>query len=146
MDPIQIKSFQELSLEELYSLLKLRIDIFVVEQNCPYPELDNEDQNSIHFFYKEAREIIAYLRVIPKKAGNIRIGRVVTDKGYRGKKLSSQLMEEAMKYISENHPSKTITLSAQEHLQHFYAQFGFKSVSEMYLEDGIPHVDMEFEE
>lgn len=145
MHPIIIKSFQELTLEELYSLLKLRIDIFVVEQNCPYPELDNEDQKSIHLFYKEEGEIIAYVRVIPNQAGNMRIGRVVTDKDYRGKKLSSQLMEEAMKYISENHPFKNITLSAQEHLQHFYAQFGFKPVTEMYLEDGIPHVDMEYQ-
>ena len=144
MSPVIIRTFQELSLEELYSLLKLRVDIFVVEQNCPYPELDNEDQHSIHLFYEEAEKVIAYVRVIPNQAGNIRIGRVVTDQDYRGKKLSSQLMEGAMKYIDENHTSKNITLSAQEHLQHFYAQFGFKPVSEMYLEDGIPHVDMEY--
>ena len=146
MNSIIIKTFQKLTLSELYSILKLRVDIFVVEQNCPYPELDNEDQKSIHFFYKEDEKIIAYVRVIPNLAGNVRIGRVVTDKDFRGKNLSSQLMEEAMKYIHENYAAKNITLSAQEHLQHFYANFGFKPVSEMYLEDGIPHVDMEFEE
>ncbi len=144
MSPIEIKTFQELSKEELYSILKLRVNIFVVEQNCPYPELDDEDQNAIHFFYKEENQVITYVRVIPNLAGNIRIGRVGTHKEFRGKKLSSNLMEEAMKYIKENHSSKGITLSAQEHLQQFYAKFGFSPVSDMYLEDGIPHVDMEF--
>ncbi len=144
MNSINIKSFHELALEELYGILKLRVDIFVVEQNCPYPELDNEDQKSIHIFYKEEEEVIAYVRVIPNQAGNIRIGRVVTDKTFRGQRLSSKLMVAAMEFINEKHSSKRITLSAQEHLQQFYSKFGFVPVSEMYLEDGIPHVDMEY--
>lgn len=144
MSPIQLRTFQELTLEELYSILKLRVDIFVVEQNCPYPELDDADQKSIHLFYKEGGKIIAYVRVMPNQAGNIRIGRVVTHIEFRGKKLSSQLMEAAMDYIISNQSSTGITLSAQEHLQHFYAKFGFVPVSDMYLEDGIPHVDMEY--
>lgn len=144
MSPIQIKTFKELTREQLYSILKLRVNIFVVEQNCPYPELDDEDQKSVHFFYEEGENVIAYIRVIPTQAGNIRVGRVVTHKDFRGKRLSSNLMKEAMTFIHENHSSKIITLSAQEHLQHFYVQFGFSPVSDMYLEDGIPHVDMEF--
>lgn len=146
MGPIQIKIFQELTREQLYSILKLRVEIFVVEQNCPYPELDDEDQKSIHFFYEEGEIIIAYLRIIPTQADNIRIGRVVTHKDFRGQSLSSKLMETAMEFIKENHSNKKIMLSAQEYLQAFYARFGFEPVSNMYLEDGIPHVDMEFKE
>ena len=74
MSPIQIKTFKELTREQLYSILKLRVNIFVVEQNCPYPELDDEDQKSVHFFYEEGENVIAYIRVIPTQAGNVRVG------------------------------------------------------------------------
>ncbi len=144
MNSIKIKPFNQLSLTELYAILKLRVDIFVVEQNCPYPELDGEDEKALHLFIKEAGEIASYLRIIINQP-KTRIGRVITHKDYRGKKLSSKLMEEAMRYIAIHYPDKAITLSAQEHLQHFYAQFGFVSISDMYLEDGIPHVDMKFD-
>ncbi len=143
MNSIKIKPFNQLSLTELYAILKLRVDIFVVEQNCPYPELDGEDEKALHLFIKEAGEIASYLRIIINQP-KTRIGRVITHKDYRGKKLSSKLMEEAMRYIAIHYPDKAITLSAQEHLQHFYAQFGFVSISDMYLEDGIPHVDMKY--
>jgi len=142
MEHLKIKKFKELSLIELYKILKLRVDVFVVEQNCPYPELDGEDGDAVHLFIEEEGAIASYLRIITRQE-KTRIGRVITHKDYRGKKLSSKLMEEAMTYINEHYPKKPIILSAQEHLQHFYAQFGFVSVSEMYLEDDIPHVDME---
>lgn len=145
MNSLKLKTFQELSLTELYSILKLRVDVFVVEQKCPYAELDNEDQDSLHLFYKANDKIIAYLRLIHSHAGNVRIGRVVTAKAFRGKGVSSQLMKDTMEYIQENYASKKIILSSQEYLQHFYTRYGFKPVSEMYLEDGIPHVDMEFD-
>ena len=96
------------------------------------------------FFYNVGNEVICYVRVIRNKTDNIRIGRVVTHKDFRGQKLSSNLMKEAMKFISKNHSDKIIALSAQEHLQQFYGKFGFLAISEMYLEDGIPHVAMEF--
>ncbi len=138
-----IKDFNNLSLTELYSILKLRVDVFVVEQNCPYPELDGEDKEAVHLFIKEEGGIVSYLRIITRQE-KTRIGRVITHKDHRGKKLSSKLMEEAMEYIKKHFSDKVVTLSAQEHLQHFYGKFGFATVSEMYLEDGIPHVDMEF--
>lgn len=143
MSPIHVKFFNDLTLQELYSFLKLRVDIFVVEQNCPYPELDGADEKSVHLYINEGNEIIAYMRIIPSTTGTARIGRVVTKMEYRGKGLSSQLMERALEYIREHHPEDTIILSAQEHLQHFYGSFGFKPVSKVYLEDGIPHVEME---
>lgn len=144
MASIQLKTFQDLTLEQLYAILKLRVDIFVVEQNCPYPELDGEDADAVHLFMEKEGEIASYLRIITNQE-KTRIGRVITHKEHRGKKLSSKLMEEAMRYASTHFPDKAVILSAQEHLQHFYAQFGFVAVSDMYLEDDIPHVDMEFE-
>ena len=144
MSTIHIKPFKELTLHDLYSFLKLRVDIFVVEQNCPYPELDGADEKAIHLYIKEDDTVIAYLRIIPSKTGTARIGRVVTKIEHRGKGLSSQLMKRAMEYIREHYPEDTMILSAQEHLQDYYGSFGFKAVSEVYLEDGIPHVDMEY--
>lgn len=144
MSPIQIKTFQELSLEELYAILKLRVNIFVVEQNCPYPELDNEDQKAIHIYTRKKDEIVAYLRIITNQKDAIRIGRVVTNEAFRGKGLSSKLMEASMVFIKTNYAGSNIILAAQEHLQHFYTKFGFKPISAIYLEDGIPHVDMDF--
>jgi len=143
VDHIQIKTFEELSSTELYSILKLRVDIFVVEQNCPYPELDGEDEEAVHLYIKEGKEVASYLRIITNQV-KTRIGRVVTHKNHRGKQLSSKLMKEAMSYIQAKYPDKSIILSAQEHLQHFYSKFGFAPISEMYLEDDIPHVDMEY--
>ncbi len=140
---IQNKIFLKLSLNQLYSILKLRVEVFVVEQNCPYPELDGEDEEAIHLFIEEEGEIVSYLRII-KNQPKTRIGRVVTHKDYRGKELSSKLMEEAMAYIKVQYPKKAVILSAQDHLQQFYSKFGFSTVSKMYLEDGIPHVEMEF--
>jgi len=144
MSPIHFKTFSELTLAELYSIIKLRVDVFVVEQNCPYPELDDEDENAIHLFFEEKGEVASYLRIIANQP-KTRIGRVVTHKKHRGKKLSSKLMEEAMHYIIVHFPDKPIILSAQEHLQHFYTPFGFEPVSAMYLKDDIPHVDMEYQ-
>ena len=144
MSTIHIKPFKELTLHELYSFLKLRVEIFVVEQNCPYPELDGADEKAVHIYIKEDDAVIAYLRIIPSKTGTARIGRVVTKIEHRGKGLSSQLMKRAMEYIREHYPEDTMILSAQEHLQDYYGSFGFKPVSEVYLEDGIPHVDMEY--
>ncbi len=143
MEHIKTKKFKELSLTELYKILKLRVDVFVVEQNCPYPELDGEDEDAVHLFVEEEGEIASYLRIITRQE-KTRIGRVITHKDHRGKKLSSKLMEEAMAYIKSNYPQKIVLLSAQEHLQQFYGKFGFVPVSKMYLEDDIPHVDMEY--
>lgn len=140
---IFIKQFKELTLPELYTILKLRVDVFVVEQNCPYPELDNEDQKAVHLFIKEEGKVVSYLRIITTQA-KTRIGRVLTHKDHRDKKLSSKLMKEVMRYSKQNYPNKPILLSAQEHLQYFYGKFGFVPISKMYLEDGIPHVDMEY--
>lgn len=139
-----IKSFKELSTTELYTYLQLRVNVFIVEQACPYPELDGYDLDSYHLSFKEEGEVLAYARILPAgiKYKNISIGRVIVDQKSRGQGLAKQLMQQAMAFSQEKWPNANIQLQAQSHLKHFYGSFGFKEMSEEYDEDGIPHVDM----
>lgn len=139
-----IKSFQELSTYELYTYLQLRVDVFVVEQSCPYPEIDGYDMDSYHLAYIENGELLSYARILPAgiKYNGISIGRVIVNKKARGRGLAKQLMEQAISFSSEKWPNGDIQLQAQTQLKHFYGTFGFKEISEVYNEDGIPHVDM----
>ncbi|MCT2534922.1 GNAT family N-acetyltransferase [Aquibacillus koreensis] len=140
----QLKKFHELTTDELYKILKARVDVFVVEQNCPYEEVDNHDQASFHLFSEENGQIIAYSRLIPK--GNIykeaSIGRVLVHKDYRGKGYAKALMEKSIDIVTNEWNEKEIKIHGQEYLRHFYGSLGFKEISEVYLEDDIPHVDM----
>ncbi|QBP40011.1 GNAT family N-acetyltransferase [Paenisporosarcina antarctica] len=140
----RIKSFQELTTTELYTYLQLRVNVFIVEQSCPYPELDGYDMDSYHFSYIENDELLAYARVLPSgvKYNCVSIGRVIVDKKSRGRGLAKQLMEQAISFIHEQWPIADIQLQAQAHLKHFYGSFGFEAISDEYDEDGIPHVDM----
>lgn len=140
-----IKKFDELELYELYDILKLRVDVFVVEQNCPYEELDNKDKDCIHLFYKNSGEITAYLRIIPKNLSydSASFGRVCVKQGFRDKKTGREIVREAVNYMEEVMKEEIITIGAQEYLKNFYSSFGFKEVSEVYIEDGIPHIDMQ---
>lgn len=140
---IQIKKYHQLSLDELYQILKLRVDVFVVEQNCAYPELDDNDQLADHFFVKNDNKISAYLRVQVVEGDQAKIGRVVTAQDFRGNGSSRILMDVALANIQKNQSVSKIVLQAQDYLTQFYASFGFEKTSEVYLEDGIPHVDME---
>jgi ElaA protein len=139
-----IKEFKELTAEELYEILKLRINIFIVEQNCPYEECDDKDKNSYHLYLKEDDKILAYLRVVKKGISydEISIGRVVVNSKYRGQNLGRELMTKAINFITEKLKEKNIRISAQLYLEEFYKSFGFKSVTEQYLEDNIPHIEM----
>ena len=140
-----MKKFGELMLDELYDILKLRTDIFVVEQNCPYSELDNKDKESIHIFYRDSGEITAYLRIIPKflSYDSVSMGRICVKKEYRDKKLGREIVKDAINYIEKEMNEYIITIGAQEYLKDFYASFDFKPVSEVYDEDGISHLDMQ---
>lgn len=139
-----LKTFDELTLEEFHSILKLRIDIFVVEQNCPYPELDNKDQLAYHFFCKDNNEVIAYTRIF--KPGDYykeaAFGRVVVHQNFRkqalGKELIFRTIEETYKLFNET----PIKIGAQIYLNKFYKSFGFNQIGAEYLEDGIPHIYM----
>lgn len=139
-----IKEFNELNAEELYEILKLRINIFIVEQNCPYEECDDKDKSSYHLYLKDNDKILAYLRVVKKgiSYNEISIGRVVVNSKYRGQNLGRELMTKAINFIINELKEKNIRISAQLYLEEFYKSFGFKSVTEQYLEDNIPHIEM----
>lgn len=140
----KIKKFTELKVEELYKILKLRNEIFIVEQKCPYLDCDNKDFNSYHLFLEDNNDIIASLRIIEKGISydEISIGRVAVKKNYRGKGISREMMLKAIKFIENNLNEDTIKIQAQSYLIGFYSSLGFKAVSEEYLEDNIPHIDM----
>ena len=142
-----IKEFSDLENQELYELLKLRVDVFVVEQDCPYPELDRKDYHAQHLMMWLGEELIGYIRILPNGISYPKdpsIGRVVIKNSFRGFGYGRPLMLEGMKYIKEVWEEETIRISAQKHLSNFYQGLGFKQVSEEYLEDDIPHVEMLF--
>jgi len=146
----QNKPFSQLSLDQLYDILKLRVDVFVVEQTCFYPELDNLDRNkdTKHLFLYQNDKLSAYLRILPKGtcyAQYIAIGRVVIAEHARGTGLAHELMTEALAVCNKDFPNEKIKMSAQEHLESFYQSHHFTRCSEMYLEDGIPHISMEYQ-
>ena len=138
------KIFSELNTEELYQILRLRSEVFVVEQDCIYQDIDNKDQKAIHLYFKENDEILAYTRIF--KAGyyyeNPSIGRVVVSKKNRGKDVGKKIMIDSIEYIKQNMKGKKIELSAQKYLDKFYKDLGFYKTGEDYLEDGIPHQRM----
>ncbi|SHG08677.1 GNAT family N-acetyltransferase [Ornithinibacillus halophilus] len=140
-----IKKFTDLSNKEMYELLKARVDVFVVEQNCPYPELDNLDQQSIHYFLKVDGEIAANVRLLPKglkyeEAASI--GRVLVVEKFRGNGFAHEIMKRAIRFIEDEWNEECIKIQAQEYLNDFYGSHGFDRISDTYLEDGIPHIDM----
>lgn len=140
-----IKSFDELNKNELYDLLKLRSEVFVVEQNCVYQDIDDKDIKGTHFFGQDGSDLIAYLRVT--EAGvlypnHISIGRVVVKQTHRNKKLGNEILAKAIDFCRKKFPKTPIKISAQTHLKSFYNQLGFEFKGEAYLEDGIPHCAM----
>ena len=141
------ETFYELDIEDIYQILRLRSEVFVVEQNCVYQDIDNKDHNAIHLYYKENNEILAYTRIF--KAGhyyeNPCIGRVVVSKKNRGNDLGKKIMIDSMEYIKQNIKGEKIELSAQKYLDKFYKDLGFYKIGEDYLEDGIPHQRMVFD-
>lgn len=140
----KLKTFDELSKEELYEILKLRVDVFVVEQNCPYEEIDSKDLDCYHLFCTDKGEIIAYLRILKKGVSfdNISIGRVVIKNNYRKLGLGRVMLTKALLYIKNELKEETIKISAQHYLIEFYESLGFNPISDVYLEDGIPHINM----
>lgn len=142
-----LRTFEELSNHELYGILKLRSEIFVVEQDCVYNDLDDFDQEAFHLFVKENDQITGYVRLLKPgtRFPNASIGRVVTKMEYRNRGISTQLMKEAIHFLQTEWEAKTIQISAQSYLRKFYENLGFKVVTEEYLEDGIPHFGMQLE-
>jgi len=140
----KIKPFEALTVHELYDLLKLRSEIFVVEQNCVYLDLDGKDKKALHLIGEYDGKIVAYARLFDAGISfdNTSIGRVVVDANYRDKKWGHTLMQEAIAGIKSNFGKEEITIGAQLYLKKFYESHGFVQISEMYLEDDIPHIHM----
>lgn len=139
------KSFQELSLQELYAIMVLRQEVFVVEQDCPYLDADGKDQVSQHLMGFEEEELVAYTRLVPMGISYEKypaIGRVITAKKVRGRGIGIELMQASIKHCESLFGKAPIKISAQCYLLKFYNSLGFQSVGETYLEDGIPHIAM----
>lgn len=138
------KSFAELTTKELYSILKLRNEVFVVEQNCVYPDVDNKDLKSFHLMAFDGEILAAYSRILPPGLSfeEASIGRVITAASYRGKGIGITLLEKTITKTCSTFVVKQIKIGAQLYLKKFYEGFGFIQTSEVYLEDGIEHVDM----
>jgi len=138
------KKFDDLEPRELYSILQLRNEVFVVEQNCVFQDADNKDQASCHLMGWNNKILVAYARIIP--AGVVyelpSIGRVVTSPVARRNGTGKILMEESIEVIKKLFGNVSIKLGAQLYLKNFYESFGFIQSSDMYLEDGIPHIEM----
>ncbi|MBR9873000.1 GNAT family N-acetyltransferase [Vibrio sp. J1-1] len=138
--------FTQLTTIQLYELMRLRVDVFVVEQTCPYPELDGKDtlDGVYHLLGYQDDALVACARLLPAGTtySNVSIGRVVTKQTARGGGLGHKLLEEALTQCESLWPKQTIDIGAQEHLIEYYSRHGFDVVSDCYLEDGIPHVDM----
>ena len=138
------KTFDQLSLHELYSILQLRARVFIVEQECPYQDLDDKDQQAWHLYGEENGKMLAYARLLPQNVNypEPSIGRVIVDPSLRGRNIGKELMNRSIAKCEELFKTKKITLSAQCYLIKFYNELGFKEEGEEYEEDFIPHVKM----
>ena len=141
-----IKKFNELTVDELYEILRIRSEVFVVEQTCVYQDLDYVDQEAYHVYIKEEGKIVAYLRVIDKgnRLDEVSIGRVISLKRRCG--LGTELMQAGIEVAKEKYGARVIKIGAQAYAIPFYEGVGFKRISDEYDEDGIPHVYMIYEE
>ena len=141
---ITVFKYQDLGQERLYEILKLRLEVFVVEQKCAYQDLDNKDEKALHLVGEENNKIIAYTRIFRKGDffKNSSIGRVLVKKEYRNKDYGRIIMRRSIEKLKENPKEEKIELSAQKYLLKFYSELGFEKKGEEYLEDNIPHVKM----
>ncbi|PRC92391.1 GNAT family N-acetyltransferase [Solimicrobium silvestre] len=141
----QCASFNELTGAQIYAILQARSEVFIMEQNCVYQDMDGLDLSTLHVIgWAEDEKVAAYLRIV---APNIKfpepsIGRVISTSAFRGSGIGRQLITEGLKQLEAHYPSQAVRISAQAYLQEFYKSFGFVAVSEEYLEDDIPHIEM----
>lgn len=141
---IRIKTFNQLSLSELYTILKLRAEVFVVEQNCVYQDIDGKDQKALHVIGEANGEIVAYTRCFNKGFyfDEASIGRVLVKQEHRKYGYGHQIMTASLQAIKDRFNTEHIKISAQQYLMKFYESHGFTSLGDGYLEDGIPHIAM----
>lgn len=139
----QSATFEQLSTTQLYQILALREEVFIVEQRCPYQDADGQDFKALHLMAYQDQQLLAYARIFAPEQNQAKIGRVVTKVTGRGQGLGQQLMQRAIAYCQQHWPEANIMISAQCYLEKFYQQLGFEICSEPYLEDDIPHIAMQ---
>jgi ElaA protein len=139
-----LKLFDELTSTEVYDILQLRSEVFVVEQTCAYQDIDNLDKIAYHLYFTEKNIIIAYARLLPAGVSydTPAIGRVIVKQTHRKRNFGKQLMEKAKEEVLKLFGTDKITISAQMYLKKFYNEIGFKEIGSEYLEDDIPHIKM----
>lgn len=140
-----ISSFDELTNVQLYDLLKLRQDVFIIEQNCIYPDIDGYDKKASHLLIYEHDELAAYSRIFPpdiKYNTETSIGRIIVSPKKRGGSLGKTLIEKSISYCITNYPKSDIRIEAQAKLKNYYSKFGFIGDSDVYPVDGIDHLQM----
>jgi len=143
------KPFQELTPEELYAIVRLRIEVFIIEQKCIFQDLDNKDQHCYHLMYYHNGALVAYARLVPRDLsyeGMLSIGRVITSPEARGTGAGKMLMEHAVKLVHECYGPGSIRIGAQLYAKVFYERIGFRQSSDVYDEDGIDHILMDYKE
>ena len=139
-----LRSYAELSADQVYDLLAARVEVFVVEQQCPYQDVDGRDRQALHCWAEDRRGVLAYGRITAPGVRFIEpsIGRVITTQAGRGQGLGRELMQRCIQACQQHWPDQAIRISAQQYLERFYASLGFVSVHGPYLEDDIPHMEM----
>jgi ElaA protein len=139
-----LQSFQELTNEALYAIMKARQEVFIIEQNCNYLDADGKDIHCLHLTLKIENQIAAYARIVPAGISyvEVSIGRVLTAKNFRRKNYGIELMHKAIAYATQLYGNVPIKIGAQQYLKAFYESFGFVQQGEPYLEDDIPHIYM----
>ena len=141
---LYVKTFQELTTKELYEILRVRAEVFVVEQNCIYQDLDEKDMDSLHLFYEKDGRIQAYLRIFVRdsKTKLVQIGRVLSTMEVRGTGLGLEIVKDGLEASKKHFGAEEVYIEAQCYAIGFYEKVGFQVTSEEFLEDGIPHVEM----
>lgn len=140
----KIKTFDQLSVEELYQIIRLRIEVFILEQEAPYQDCDNYDQKALHIWAEIDGEIAAYCRLFNKgiKYNEASLGRVISNPKYRGQQLGKRLLHLSLETIKTRFNNPDIQISAQNYLLPFYSSYGFQAFGATYLEDNLPHTAM----
>ncbi|MCF2856246.1 GNAT family N-acetyltransferase [Pseudoalteromonas sp. SMS1] len=147
LEPVA-RTYRELSHDEIFMMFKARVDIFVVEQACAYPEIDDIDRdlNTRHILFLEQGCLKAYARCYPKSDTVVAIGRVLITPESRGSGMGYTLMHAALACVKQHYPDSQVHIAAQSYLQPFYCKLGFEPMGDVYLEDGIEHIDMQLQQ
>ncbi|KTD08306.1 GNAT family N-acetyltransferase [Legionella jamestowniensis] len=137
-----IYSYEDLSKDMLYEILALRSEVFIVEQQCFYQDLDYKDQHAHHLLMVEEGKLIAYARILSYTPDKMSFGRLLTAPSHRGLGLGKQLMDTIISYLKTHFPTKSVIITAQHYLRHFYESYGFIAEGEPFDMDGLPHIRM----